>query len=197
MDEEHKKKVDNFWYYYKYHVLAGIFILFCAVVFIKDMMAKVDYDYNIAFVGDYAIDAEDSANLQKWFEENGEDLNGDGEIHVQLNDYFLSEDGDPQMFAASQTKFTVDVQEGTSMIFFFSQENYERFQEQGVFPEDSSELVDMKTCSGFEAAGAPASVQDMQGAMRLVPEESKIAKSEEKLNYYDACEKLFEKFIGE
>ena len=32
---------------------------------------------------------------------------------------------DPQVFAAMQTRFIVDVQEGTSMIYFINQEKYE------------------------------------------------------------------------
>ena len=37
MKEETRKKIDNFWYYYKIHVLVVVFILFVASVFIKDI----------------------------------------------------------------------------------------------------------------------------------------------------------------
>lgn len=83
-NEEAKKKWENFWYYYKYHVLAGVFILVCIIVFAKDMLSKIDYDYCVSVVGSYAVPEEDKAALQKWFEEHGEDLNEDGEIHVQV-----------------------------------------------------------------------------------------------------------------
>ena len=67
MKDETRKKVDNFWYYYKFHVLIGAFLLFMVIVFIKDMLGKVDYDYNIAFVTDYMIADEDSQALQGYF----------------------------------------------------------------------------------------------------------------------------------
>ena len=89
IDAEKKKKWDNFWYYYKYHVLAGAFILFCIIIFVKDMRGKVSYDYTVAFLGEYGIAQEDSTKLQKWFEEHAEDLNGDGEVHVQIADYSM------------------------------------------------------------------------------------------------------------
>ena len=89
MKDETRKKVDNFWYYYKFHVLIGAFLLFMVIVFIKDMLGKVDYDYNIAFVTDYMIADEDSQALQGYFEANAEDLNGDGEVHVQIQNYVL------------------------------------------------------------------------------------------------------------
>lgn len=197
LDEEHKKKLDNFWYYYKYHTMAAVFALFCIIIFVRDMMNKVDYDYSIAFVGDYAVADEDSLNLQKWFEEHAEDLNGDGEVHVQISDYHLSEDGDPQMVMASQTKFTVDIQEETSVLFFLSQKNYENFKDQGIFEEDAEALVDIKDCKGFKEAGNPVSVQDMSGTIRLIFEGSKMSKDEEKIKYYEANKKLWEEFIGE
>ena len=110
------------------------------VVFVKDMLSKVDYDCDIAFVTDYMIADEDSQALQSYFEANAEDLNGDGEVtDVQIQNYVLPPDDaqgyDPQMLAAGQTKMTVDLQEGTSMIFFISQQNFEKFKDAGVFPE--------------------------------------------------------------
>ena len=56
MKEETRKKIDNFWYYYKIHVLVVVFILFVASVFIKDIVTKVDYDYSVAFVTEEMIE---------------------------------------------------------------------------------------------------------------------------------------------
>ena len=83
------------------------------------------------------------------------------------------------------------------MIFFINEENYERFKEQKIFPEDRAEFVNMTDCKGFAEAGSPASVKDMFGTMRLIYEDSKLAKKEEIQKYYDASEKLLKKFIGE
>ena len=44
IDAEKKKKWDNFWYYYKYHVLAGVFILFCIIKLWSDMEDKNCYE---------------------------------------------------------------------------------------------------------------------------------------------------------
>lgn len=201
VNEEKKKKLDNFWYYYKFHVLAGIFVLFCAGIFVKDTIGRVEYDYTIGFLGNYSITPEDSASLQKWFEENGEDLNGDGEVHVELADYPLAAEGDsgynPQMIIASQTKFNMDVQEEVSMIFFLSEENYKDYKDMGIFPSDRAQLADVNACAGFQQAGKPVSVQDMIVSMRLFPADIKEDEMEEKQNYYEASEALLKKFIGE
>lgn len=199
MKDETRKKVDNFWYYYKFHVLIGAFLLFMAVVFIKDMLSKVDYDYNIAFVTDYMIADEDSQALQSYFEANAEDLNGDGEVHVQIQNYVLpAEDAqgyDPQMLAAGQTKMTVDLQEGTSMIFFISEQNYEKFKDADVFPEKLEDFTKMEDCAAYAEMGSPSSVKDLYVAMRSL-EGTKMEKDEEMLSYYDACETLLNKFVS-
>ena len=64
LSEEKKKKIENFFYYYKFHVLIGAFILFFVIIFIRDMVTKIDYDYSIAFLGDYSMTEEDSQALQ-------------------------------------------------------------------------------------------------------------------------------------
>lgn len=198
-NEEAKKKWKNFWYYYKYHVLAGVFVLVCIIIFAKDMMAKIDYDYCVSIVGNHAVPEEDKAALQKWFEERAEDLNEDGEVHVQVADYFLpGEDAagfDPQMYAASQTKLTVDLKEGTSMLYFLSEDNYKKFLEMDAFPKEE-ETVNIEECKGFEELGSPTSMEDMVVTMRLIYEDSKLGKNNEIQNYFEKSKALLHEFIG-
>lgn len=201
LSEEKKKKIENFFYYYKFHVLIGAFILFFVIIFIRDMVTKIDYDYSIAFLGDYSMTEEDSQALQVWFEEHGEDLNGDGQVHVQISDYSCpdeEDDGfDPQVFAAMQTRFIVDVQEGTSMIFFMNEENYEEYKDQGVFPENEEDYVSIQECQGYKDAGSPQSASEYKVALRIIDGESGLSEKEEIQDYYSANEKLLQAFIGE
>lgn len=201
MDTEKKKKWDNFWYYYKYHVLAGVFILFCVIIFVKDMTGKVDYDYTVAFLGEYGVTQEDSANLQQWFEERAKDLNGDGEVHVDIADYSMPSDdsqgANPQMVMASQTKLTVDIQEGTSMIYFINEDNYEKFKDMEVFPEGWETYKKAEDCAGYQEAGSPASLKGMGITLRLVGEIEDQKKQESWETYYKASEELMQAFTGE
>lgn len=140
----------------------------------------------------------DRTSLQTWFEEHGEDLNGDGEIHVQVADYYIpKEDEDPQILMANQTKLTVDMQEADSMIYFFSDASLERYKDSGVLSKEEDDYTPVSECIGFEEAGSPASVQDMVVGLRLLDKDTKQAQDEEIQNYYKACEELLRKFIGE
>lgn len=195
MKEETRKKIDNFWYYYKIHVLVVVFILFVAGVFIKDIVTKVDYDYSVAFVTEEMMTNEEISSIQSVFEREAEDLNGDGEIHVEVQNYTIpqGDSADPQLVAAGQTKLTVDIQDGTSMIFFLSPGCYESYKDSGVLPADESEYIKFSDCTGYEEAGSPKELGDLMGALRLV-EDTKLKKDQNKMDYYDANKELFEKF---
>lgn len=195
MKEETRKKIDNFWYYYKIHVLVVVFILFVASVFIKDIVTKVDYDYSVAFVTEEMMTNEEISSIQSVFEGEAEDLNGDGEIHVEVQNYTIpqGDSADPQLVAAGQTKLTVDIQEGTSMIFFLSPGCYESYKDSGVLPADESEYINFSDCTGYEEAGSPKELGDLMGALRLV-EDTKLKKDQNKMDYYEANKELFEKF---
>ena len=195
MKEETRKKIDNFWYYYKIHVLVVVFILFVAGVFIKDIVTKVDYDYYVAFVTEEMMTNEEISSIQSVFEREAEDLNGDGEIHVEVQNYTIpqGDSADPQLVAAGQTKLTVDIQDGTSMIFFLSPGCYESYKDSGVLPADESEYIKFSDCTGYEEAGSPKELGDLMGALRLV-EDTKLKKDQNKMDYYEANKELFEKF---
>ena len=195
MKEETRKKIDNFWYYYKIHVLVVVFILFVASVFIKDIVTKVDYDYSVAFVTEEMMTNEEISSIQSVFEREAEDLNGDGEIHVEVQNYTIpqGDSADPQLVAAGQTKLTVDIQEGTSMIFYLSPGCYESYKDSGVLPADESEYIKFSDCTGYEEAGSPKELGDLMGALRLV-EDTKLKKDQNKMDYYEANKELFEKF---
>lgn len=197
MKEETRKKIDNFWYYYKIHVLVVVFILFVAGVFIKDIVTKVDYDYSVAFVTEKMMTDEEISSIQNVLEKEAEDLNGDGEIHVEVQNYTIpqGDSADPQLVAAGQTKLTVDIQDGTSMIFFLSPGCYESYKDSGVLPADESEYIKFSDCTGYEEAGSPKELGDLMGALRLV-EDTKLEKDQSKMDYYEANKELFEKFTG-
>ena len=197
MKEETRKKIDNFWYYYKIHVLVVVFILFVAGVFIKDIVTKVDYDYSVAFVTEEMMTDEEISSIQSVLEKEAEDSNGDGEIHVEVQNYTIpqGDSADPQLVAAGQTKLTVDIQDGTSMIFFLSPGCYESYKDSGVLPADESEYIKFSDCTGYEESGSPKELGDLMGALRLV-EDTKLKKDQSKMDYYEANKELFEKFTG-
>ena len=120
---------------------------------------------------------------------------------MHIADYSMptdySETVDPQMVMASHTKLTVDMQEGTSMIYFVSQGNYDKFKDMGVFPEDWETYKKAEDCSGYQEAGSPVSIKGTGITMRIVGEIEDQKTRESWKKYYDASEKLMNAFTGE
>lgn len=195
--EEKRKKWDNFWYYYKYHVLIAVFLLVVLVTFFRDMLTKVEYDLSVAVVGDAGMLQEEKDRLGQWFQERAEDLNGDGEVHVQILDYYIPQgDADPQMLMANQTKLTVDMQEAQSMIYFFSEANLERYKDSGVLSADPEDYIPAEECPGYKEAGEPVSLKGTVVGLRFLDETSQLAQKEEVKARYQESEKLFYTFTG-
>lgn len=90
-------------------------------------------------------------------------------MHIVKTTAEEGEDGyDPQVFAAMQTRFIVDVQEGTSMIYFLNEEQYQKYQDQGIFPENEEEYTLVKDCQGYQEARLYGITMQEKGVSTLV-----------------------------
>lgn len=188
------EKIDNYWYYYKYHTLLGIFAAVLLIAFIKDMFGRVEYDYIVGVITKSGTREEDMDALQNYFEGISQDLNGDGEVHVQVAEYYFpSDDGpmaNPQVVISSQTRLMADIQEQESMLFFTDESSYEEYKEQGLFSGELSDLVQIKDCQGAKEMGEIPSIEDLYVTMKDVSGDL----SEEKQAYYEASKELFKIF---
>ena len=57
-DMTNKGKLEYFWYYYKVHTIAGIFILIMAITLIHDMVTAKDFIFNCVMVNSFQLNAE-------------------------------------------------------------------------------------------------------------------------------------------
>lgn len=124
-----KSKWDNFWFYHKWHVIIAVIVVAIAVAFIHDMVSKVNPDYQIALMTQKAYPAEITDALQTEIAKYGKDLNGDGKVVVQINNYVIAQGSDTNKVDANQqmasvTRLTADISSGQSMIFLCDDANF-------------------------------------------------------------------------
>lgn len=199
MDQEKKqtwkKKLENYWYYYKIHTLIGVFILVIVVTTIRDKMRQIDYDYCIGVVTESNIQYEQLDQLQQAFESYADDYNEDGEVHVQIENYVLSNDEsmNPQMIMANQTKFSGDLQIGQSMIYIFSDEIYKQFEAEQIFDVENGEPLRLSDCAGYAAVADAPDVEKLNISMRAQGGMD-IGNDEKLSKYYERSKKLLEHF---
>lgn len=128
-----KSKWDNFWFYHKWHVVGGICVVLLIAGFIYDLASKVNPDYQIALITESSYPTEVLEKLEDQLEDHAKDLNGDGQVVVQINSYPMvvgsNSDVDPNTQMASVTRFSADVQTGDSIIFMADEESFVSQQE--------------------------------------------------------------------
>ena len=129
-----RKKWNNWWYYNKWLVLGGVIAAVLVFDFAHSLYVSRHNqpDFQIACVGTPLPQGTADA-LTEALRAIGPDLNGDGQVLVQVNSYAVypaEEDAapDPAMLAAAQTRLIADIQSGDSFLFLL--EDPEQFQEQ-------------------------------------------------------------------
>ena len=119
------EKLKNFWYYHKFHVLAGVLALLFVLLTISECMKNKVPDISIGYIsGEYR----DNLKLEEEFEKVIDDLNDDGEIYTFCDSVILPDvpqndgdmmlvqkvsvmfaSGDYDMFIMDKDYFTADI----------------------------------------------------------------------------------------
>lgn len=123
---EEKRK--NWWHYHKWHVVVAVVLVLIAADLVWGFLGRGEPkpDYQIAYVGSSSLPDDTAAAVETAFASLGDDLNGDGQVLVRLNQYASSADADPSAVAAAKVQLMADVMEQES--FFFLLEEPEDFQ---------------------------------------------------------------------
>lgn len=122
-------KAKNWWYYNKKKLLAAVLAAAFVVVFVCSIIFKVKPDYTIAIMSEATLDQGIISMMQEQLKAYGRDLNGDGQVIVQIQNYAVagqSEDTayDVQVQQAATVRFAADMTTGESMIWLHDEVGY-------------------------------------------------------------------------
>ncbi len=74
------EKLDNFWFYHKWHILIGLFVTLVLTVCIVQSCTKTEYDVNVLYSGPYAFSSgEIDSAIEDLNAVMPKDFSGDGE----------------------------------------------------------------------------------------------------------------------
>lgn len=112
------EKRKNWWHYHKWYVVLGVVLVGIGVNLTARALGlgQVRPDYQVAYVGENPLPSDTAAAIENAFAAFGEDLNGDGQVTVRLNQY-PTVGADPDLTAASQTTLMGDLLECESYFF--------------------------------------------------------------------------------
>lgn len=82
------EKLDHFWFYYKWHTLVAIFIVFVLTVCIVQSCTKTEYDVTVLYAGPYIYSASEvDVVIEELNSVMPRDFSGDGEKNTGLVTY--------------------------------------------------------------------------------------------------------------
>lgn len=125
------EKRRNWWDYHKWHVVIAIVLTVCVVDILWNVLGigQAEPDYSIAYVGSTPLSEETAEALRSGFAALSPDLNGDGKVTVELQQYVSANTGDSDSLyyaQAAQVQLVADVEDCRS--YFFLLEDPAGFQ---------------------------------------------------------------------
>ena len=95
-------KLQNFWFYYKKHLLIALAVLAASGYLLIQQANTQQPDYHIGLVRSLPCTEEERSALEALFTAAGSDLNGDGQVLVKLHTYYvdLAGNGDADVIQA-------------------------------------------------------------------------------------------------
>ena len=157
-----RDKAANWWHYHKMLVLVLLMAAALGATMIKDILLQSQPDYEVGWVGRSELPEETAAALEAELAQYGVDLNGDGRVVVQLNQYtvnFVEEaaadaDSEDQQVQSSYndayyqmagvTKLSADLSDGKLYVLLLEDpEGFERVTDalqylDGTLPEEGA-----------------------------------------------------------
>lgn len=123
-----KKGWENFWYYYKWHTVAGAFAAVLLAILIRDIATKEVYDATVFMASDSYISEELADQLCQKMETYVEDYDGKQGVNIELGQANFPEDietGDPNVVMAASTRFSATLL-GDTAIFIVDDSQYSK-----------------------------------------------------------------------
>ena len=138
------KKVDNYWYHYKWHTIIGVFLLVTLLICTLQMCRKPSYDTEIIYAGPYSIGKVQQGDIKNTIASFMKDNDKNGSVDLNLISYWVdddildNEDYDPsnvsllqQNSMQNKQNFHDEISAGDVVIYLVSHDLFLEMMERG------------------------------------------------------------------
>lgn len=190
MPKTFTEKWENFWFHYKWHTIAVIFITIAIAIIITQCTTRTKYDLKLVFFTYNPVLESQIVPIAEYFENYAEDTNKDGEINVQILNCSLSNGkSDTQYKNSIYSKIqSLIVADPSALLFITDQESIEYFK---IF-ENSGGIFESTTPlpeNFYEKIGATDSPENLSISCRRI-KGTVLENSREANETYKVCQKL-------
>jgi len=152
-----KEKWDNYWYYYKFHTIFGLFIVIVLTILTIDFFNTTDPDLSIGYIGATYINEGVFSRAKGDIENIVGDINGDGETKIYFDIAQLPETIQNQDDIAVQQKVFLSFVTGDIRIYLLEERFIDQYKE-GFQPLDEI-LSSEKLEGGIKSDGKTIAVR--------------------------------------
>lgn len=147
------KKLENFWYHYKWRTIIISFFVVIAVVCLVQTFQKESFDYYIMYVGDENITDTRQSDIVSSFKKIGIDTDKNGKVAVNFSQ--LVYDPSSAEYYANGTNSNAEQYLGTMAvlpyyIYIMPEEIYLKYKDTGVFVQLSEIFGDKLPSSAYD-----------------------------------------------
>ena len=130
MPKTFTEKWENFWFHYKWHTIAVVFITVALAIIITQCATRTKYDLKIVYFTYKPVLEAQTVPMAEYFENYAEDINGDGETNVQIINCSLSnENSDTQYKNSIYSKIqSIIVSDYSALHFITDKDSFEYFE---------------------------------------------------------------------
>lgn len=133
--EQLRAKIENLWYYYKWYILGGVFLLLTLIVGIGSCRLRTNPDLYVLFAVDKSPNSLLVAEIEQWLGDMTQDENGDGETTAKLLATAITD----QWNGYNSAAMMVQVNSSQAVLYILTDETYNVMHENGVLQELSGE----------------------------------------------------------
>lgn len=119
-----RQKWENFWYHYKWITIAALAAVVIVAMLVGDFLRKNPADYTLVVATEQAYFSAELEPLRSMVAQYGRDLDGDGEVEVQIVTCHLGSGGTRENQLANFQSLQMHLASGDMLLFAFEPEYY-------------------------------------------------------------------------
>lgn len=139
-----EEKIKNFWFHYKWHTIGIIASVIVLTILVAQCVNKPKYDYEIIYFSYTQVLDEQLDPMEEYFESLGSDIDGNGEVNVQIVNCSVSNSAANHSYRNSMlTKLQAMIAaDEKAMLFITDKDSYKYFEEGNIdiFEEEPFQL---------------------------------------------------------
>lgn len=163
-----KKKIENYWYHYKWHTIIGLFFIITILVCTVQCASKEKPDIQVVLYSDDALADMTTSAIEDEIEKYMTDINDDGEIICQIINLSANYEATNNTGISNSQRLMSQVAEGSVFFYITDQSGYDYFADEGLDFFDTKDYF-----NSFDGHGLKISDTAMQENLKdyLLPDD--------------------------